>query len=243
MEVKHQNKKNILKTINKYNLKNLFEYLPYENFLNTIKYNKCIQNKLNININTYKEYLQIELEIIPKEKGYGKFINISDDYKPYFHIYFNGNKEEIKKYSIEEKDKIKNIKIIIDYEVKSLDNLFNKCKCIEKIIFIKFKRNNITNLSYMFCDCTSLKKINISNININNVNDKSHIFEDYSSSNKFNRSNINTNNVTDMSSMFFNCYKLYSLPDISKWNTNNVTDMSSMFYYCSELSSLPDISN
>ena len=100
MEVKHQNKENILKTINKYNLKNLFEYLPYENFLNTIKYNKCIQNKLNININTYKEYLQIELEIIPKEKGYGKFINIYDDYKPYFHIYFNDNKEEIKKYYI-----------------------------------------------------------------------------------------------------------------------------------------------
>ena len=45
-----------------------------------------------------------------------------------------------------------------------------------------------------------------------------------------------------MSEMFYNCWLLSSLPDISKWNTNNVKDMGGMFYYCSSLSSLPDIS-
>ena len=46
-----------------------------------------------------------------------------------------------------------------------------------------------------------------------------------------------------MNGMFYQCSKLTSLPNISKWKTNNVTDMSCMFYQCSSLASLPDISN
>ena len=42
--------------------------------------------------------------------------------------------------------------------------------------------------------------------------------------------------------MFYECYSLMSLPDISKWNTNYIEDMRSIFYYCKSLSSLPDIS-
>ena len=45
-----------------------------------------------------------------------------------------------------------------------------------------------------------------------------------------------------MKSMFSDCNKLSSLPDISKWDISNVTNMSSMFYNCNKLSSLPDIS-
>jgi len=40
--------------------------------------------------------------------------------------------------------------------------------------------------------------------------------------------------------MFNRCYKLSSLPNISKGNTNNVTDMWSIFSGYSSLSSLPD---
>jgi len=43
-----------------------------------------------------------------------------------------------------------------------------------------------------------------------------------------------------MSLMFNRCYKLSSLPNISKGNTNNVTDMWRMFSGCSSLSSLPN---
>ena len=42
----------------------------------------------------------------------------------YYHIYFNNNKAEIKRNYLEEKDQIKTIKIIIDYQVKSLEDLF-----------------------------------------------------------------------------------------------------------------------
>ena len=45
-----------------------------------------------------------------------------------------------------------------------------------------------------------------------------------------------------MKNMFFNCYELKSIPDISKWDTKNVTEMSYMFFNCRALKSLPDFS-
>ena len=50
------------------------------------------------------------------------------------------------------------------------------------------------------------------------------------------------NNITDLSYMFYNCNKLSSLSDISKWNTSNVNNMRSMFNNCTALYSLPYIS-
>ena len=78
---------------------------------------------------------------------------------------------------------------------------------------------------------------------INNITDMSYMFyECYNLSNLPDISKWNTNNITDMSFMFYYCSNLSNLPDISKWNTNNVTNMSSMFSGCSKLSNLPDIS-
>ena len=74
--------------------------LQRSKLLNIIKYNKVFQRKLNIDINDYKDYCEIEIEIIPANYEYGKFINIFDKKdKNYFHIYFNNNniKKEIKR--------------------------------------------------------------------------------------------------------------------------------------------------
>ena len=178
--------------------------------LGIIKYNKKIQNRLNINIEDYKKYLEIftpiEIEIIPKENIYGIFINIKKEEELFYHIYFNDSKEEIKKNKLSENDKVSIIKIKIDYQVKSFDNLFSGCNCVESIIFKKFYRNNITNMSGMFNECSSLKEIN--------------------------SFNFNTNNVTNMTGMFSGCSSLEKL-SISKFNTDNVTDMSFMFWGCS----------
>ena len=134
--------------------------------LEIVKYNKKIQNRLNLNIKDYKEYLEtyspIEVEILPRKNKYGKFIRINQNGKLYLHIYFNDNKEEIKnKYEINKEDKVGIIKIIIDYQVKSFKKLLYKCECIESINFKKFYRNNITNMSEMFSGCSSLKELNI----------------------------------------------------------------------------------
>ena len=45
-----------------------------------------------------------------------------------------------------------------------------------------------------------------------------------------------------MSFIFFNCYSLSSLPDISKWNINNVIRLNCTFSRCVSLLSMPDIS-
>ena len=95
---------------------------------------------MNININDYKEYSEkyssIEIEIKPKENEYGKFIDVGENEKEYYHIYYNDNKEkEIKSTYLNENDKVSKINVIIDYQVTSFKALFYKCKCIESINF------------------------------------------------------------------------------------------------------------
>ena len=123
-------KLNLIKPKNKYMkiksdyfLQKLFNNIQKKISLEIIKYNINIQKRLNININNYKNfselYSSIELEIIPIQNEYGSFINIKEEDKNYFHIYFNNNKEEIKKTEIDKKDKVSKIIIIIDYQIKS----------------------------------------------------------------------------------------------------------------------------
>ena len=131
-----------------YFLRKLYDNMPKKKKLVIVKYNKKIQNRLNLSVNDYKECCKIEIEIIPTKGKNGKFIDINENDKLYYHIYFNDNKEEIKnKYKIEEEDKVTKIKIIIDYQVKSFKELFNKCRCIKSINFKKFYRNNV---KYLF---------------------------------------------------------------------------------------------
>ena len=81
-----------------YFIQKFFEYIPERKSLETIKYNKSIQKRINININNYKAYSEkyssIELDIIPMKGKCGKFIYIKEDDKKYFHIYFNDNKKK-----------------------------------------------------------------------------------------------------------------------------------------------------
>ena len=75
---------------------------------------------------------------------YGKFINSNEEDKKYFSIYFNDNKKkEIENTSLYKDDNVSKISIIIDYQVKSLSELFYNCECIESIKFKKFYRNNV----------------------------------------------------------------------------------------------------
>ena len=186
----------LIKTIN---------FIKKNKLLNITKYNKKFQKRLNININNYKEYSQlyssIEIELTLADNIYGKFINISDKEREYYHIYFDNSIEEIKRNYLENNEKVRMIKIVINYQVKSFKELFKFCKCIYSIFFKQFYRNNITDMSSMFSNCLSLKELNLSN--------------------------FNTNNVTNMSNMFSCCYSLKVL-NLSNFNTNNVTNMEGM---------------
>ena len=167
----------------KYILQKILEFLPKKRTLAIVKYNKKLQEKLNLNINNYKEYSEkyssIEIEIIPmKIKSY-KLIYIKEEDEEYYHIYYNDNKkEEIKSTSLNKNDKVSKINIVIDYQIESFYNLFYNCECIESICFKKFYRKNITNMSCMFYECSSLKEINLYNFNTNNVINMSGMLRD-----------------------------------------------------------------
>ena len=135
-----------------YILQKIFDILSKRKSLNIMKYNKNIQQRNNININDYKElleiYSEIELEIIPANDKYGKFINIKNGNEINYHIYLD-NKEETERNYLNEKEQINSIKVIIDYQELSFEDLFSECKCIKSINFKKFYRKNINNMSYV----------------------------------------------------------------------------------------------
>ena len=93
-----------------YFIRKIFDYIHKKKSLETIRYNKNIQKRINININHYKEYSEkyssLEITIKPMENKYGKFINIKERDEEYYHIYYNDNKiKQIKSTSLNEKDK------------------------------------------------------------------------------------------------------------------------------------------
>ena len=109
---KEINKKEVkcdLKNIkNDYFLMKVFNNLNKKNSLEIAKYNKKIKERLNLNINDYKEYCEtyssIEIELIPINDKFGKFIDNNEKEKLFYHIYFNNNKEEIKRNYLDEND-------------------------------------------------------------------------------------------------------------------------------------------
>ena len=120
----------------------LFNIKKEKKTLKIVKYNKKLQKRLNKSINNYKEYshlyssIEIELNLI--ENKFGQFINMQDKEKAYFHIYFNNTNEEIKRDNLKENEKVKKIKIKIDYQVRSFAVLFKDCYCINSIFFKNF---------------------------------------------------------------------------------------------------------
>ena len=232
--------KDLVSIKSKYILKQIFQLLLHKKFLKIINYNKNLQNKLDLSIKDYKQYEQVIIEVdIDKAEfnldgieNYFLYNKIFD--KSYFHIYFDGNKEEIKRPYITLYEKVKKVKIIIDYEIKSFENLFYGCEKITKINFIKFSRKDITNMKSMFKECLFLEKLNLSNFNTDNVIDMSYMFYKCSSLKELNLSNFNTNNVVNMSYMFNGCIRLKEL-NLSNFNTNREVNMSYMFSECSSL--------
>ena len=221
-----------------YILQKFIGKLPQKKLLEICKYNKNIQQRLNLSINDFKKfcesYSSIIIDIIPVPYDYGVFINFSKEDEKYYHIYFNNSNEEIKRNYIKKHEKVNNINIRINYQIESFYKLFYDCKCIKSIYFKTFLRNNINNMSKMFASCLSIKKIDFSYCNTTNVENMSEMFDACSSLEVINISNFNTEKVKNMSSMFNECKSLNQI-DLSNFNTNEVIDMNCMFCKCSSL--------
>ena len=124
----------------RYILSKIYDNMTKKKKLEIVKYNKKVQNRLDLGVKDYKEYSEtftpIEIEIIPTKDKYGKFININKNDKLYYHIYFNDNKEEIKnKYKINKKDKVTKINIIKQAkEIYEMKDPIEKNKKIKDLI-------------------------------------------------------------------------------------------------------------
>ena len=234
-------KDGILKKVkSKYIIMKIFENLKQNRLLDIIHYNKKYQKLMNKKIFDYqKAFSKIVIEVIPKENLYGMFINsiYCKSIKSNVEIYFNDDKKEIKRESITKNDNVKKIRIIINHKIKTLYRFFSNCECIKKISFIKFNKNDITNMSYMFNGCSNLEEINFDNFNTNNVFKMVGMFDDCSSLKELNLSNFNTSKVKYMYHMFKGCSKLKEL-NLSNFNTNNLFSAYYMFKGCSSLVSL-----
>ena len=112
-----------------YFIQKFFGYMPKRKLLETVRYNKSIQKRINININHYKvyseKYSSIELDIIPIKGKYDKFINIKEEDKKYFHIHFNDNKKkEIQNTLLNKDDTVSKISIIIIIKLNHFQDYF-----------------------------------------------------------------------------------------------------------------------
>ena len=160
---------------NKYIIKKIFGNLKKNKALFIINHNKEIQKRLDINIEDFKNYSNIELEIIPFKNQHGKFIDLNKEESSYYHIYFNDNKNEIKTTNLYE-DNISKIRVSVDYRTDSFYGLFYYCDIIESVNFKKFYRNNIKTMHSMFHRCRFVKEINLSNCITENVTDMGYMF-------------------------------------------------------------------
>ena len=248
----------------KYIMLQIMDNLSEKTLFKLIHHNKELQHDINISLNDYKTFMNIEIELIPKDNLIGGeiFINFIND-SSLFHIYFNDNPEEVKENYIIKNKNINKIKVILEKEIKSLRGLFKDCKCLKEVYFTKFNRKDITDLGEIFENCTSLVKLdlskihtdnvtkmdwmfykceallelNVDNFNTENVTDMSCMFKHNFLIKELNLSNFNTCKVTNMKGMFFRCLSLTQL-DLSNFDTSNVTDMRWMFYECSGLRDL-----
>ena len=152
-------------------------------YLKLFKYNTKLKKKFDLTLEVYEKFSnQIVIEIKPDERPIKRtFINYIGAQSLY-HIYFNDNKQERKEQKIYKKDKVGRIKIIIDQQNNAFFGLFKDCKCIQKIKFIKFNRNDINNMSLMFFECSSLKEIDLSHFNTEKVTKMFKMFYGFCSS-------------------------------------------------------------
>jgi len=228
----------------KYILQKIFNNIIKVKTIKIVKYNKNIQNNLNINIDDYEKYWAekyeiVEIEIIPAKNKYGKFINIYDKNKyKYCHIFFNNNyKKQIKRNFLKKDENVSKINIIFDKQKNNFFRLFYERNCIEYISFRKYYRNNNAIFNDMFGKCDSLKEANISNLNCKNRFFMERMFTSCSSLKKVVLPHVNSNiKSIDATDMFYCCKSLeeINLSDFIDFNIGCSYNINGMFYQCSD---------
>ena len=140
---------------------------------------------------------------------------------------------------------LKSIKNIQPADIWSMKGLFNNCKQLTDINFMKdWNIYAVDSLVSVFQSCEQLADINIlSTWDVSNVLSMKEMFRDCKNIDTLEPlRNWDTSKVTDMEGLFRNCQKITSIDPIKNWNTSNVVSMTYLFHDCDNLESI-DISN
>ena len=204
----YSNKKNIITNIkSKIIFKKIFNRVPEIKFLKIIQHNKKFMSLMDKNINDYKKYSNTVIEIFPLPNHFGKFINIENP--AYFHIYFNDmNNERITRNIIYYWEEIYKITIVIDYSLKSFEELFKDCELIYEIKFIKCNRKDRIDINKMFYGCKSLKKLDLSKFNATNLTGGINIFNGCDSLKELNFPKLYIKNIIAIGYIFLSYQNL-----------------------------------
>ena len=183
----------------------VFKFLSRKNILDIVKYNKCIKKELNFDLNTYKFFNAIEIEITTVENSYEGIINYGElSSNDQGMIHFIKNKKEN----------------------------FN-CENLESINFLEFDTSNVRSFFSMFGLCTHLKVLDLSKFNTNNALDMGYMFYKCTNLISINLKTFNTEKVLRMQCMFCLCSSIKIIDlfwfDTSKFDTSKVFDMKGMF--------------
>jgi len=132
--------------------------------------------------------------------------------------------------------------VLLDKNIKSLENMFFYCEDLTEISFSPlFKNMEIKSVESMFDNCESLTSIDFTHFKIKNVSILDRMFSYCLSLTSINFSNMDISKATSMRSMFYNCRKLQKI-EFPKVKTKELQNMEQMFTNCESLESL-DLSN
>ena len=215
-------------------------FLSHKNRLDIVRYNNVLKKQIGVNLEYYKYYNSIEIEITTVINNFEDIINlkhcqISDIRFIHFYKNFNDENETI---FCGTKEKIENkITILIENGFSDLKKLFKGCDNLKKIKFKRFKLDYFEDMSFMFYNCINLESINFIEFNTSKVKSFKGMFGLCDKLKVLDLSKFDTNNVIDMSCMFYCCCHLISV-NLRSFNTENVLSMKCMFSGCFRLTTL-----
>ena len=218
----------------------VFKFLSRKNMLDIVKYNKSIKKELNFDLNSYKFFNAIEIEITTVENNYDGIVNSRDLSSNDINlVHFVKNKKEKDIFFDNDKlsDNENKITIYIEKTFSDLSYFFKDCYNIKKIIFKKFRIKNFNDMSYMFFNCKNLESIIFLEFDTSNVRSFFSMFGLCKSLKVLDLSKFNTNNALDMGYMFYKCINLFSI-NLKTFNTENVLRMQGMFSLCTSIKTI-----
>ena len=168
----------------------IFYSMSENKCLKIVKYNKNLQEKLNINLEYYKKYFDIVIDIyldknnFTKRENIIKFINTENIYRGSINVFFKYNNDNNYGLFVNEniyitkklRMNLEKIIVILKNDLNNFEKLFYRCFCIKRIDFLKFNRKDITSMKFMFTECTFLREINFNNFHTDNVENMSYMF-------------------------------------------------------------------